>query len=403
MHVSGIIAEFNPLHRGHIAHINETRQKFGGKIVVAMSGNFVQRGEPAIFDKRKRTKTALLAGADIVLEIPVPYVIAGADYFARGSVGLLAATGVVSTLSFGSECGDIEAIRQTADVLANARQMRVPMATHAPENDFGLFEETLRAHLDAGMSFAAARGAALSACLPDAPEGLFTKPNNCLAIEYCKALLLLGSPMEVFTTHRASGGPSATKIRARQARNEHRRRISHIDDFSKIFRHLLHTRDFDLGEGLQNRFRKFSAEFTQISEIIDAVKTKRYTRTRLSRAVLGVILGISSADMDFFDSAKNCTRLRGNPSHPAHDFGAQYIRVLGFRKESADLLGAITKKAALPVITHGAAMDEILRGDKGEAAAAMLAKDFEATDIYRIATNTPCAFRGERGEGIIVV
>ncbi|MCL2356781.1 MAG: nucleotidyltransferase family protein [Defluviitaleaceae bacterium] len=354
MRTTGIIAEFNPFHKGHAAHINETKAKFGGKIIVAMSGNFVQRGEPAVSDKWRRTKTALAAGADIVLEIPVPYVVAGADFFARGSVGLLAATGVIDALSFGSECGDIGAIRDAARVLADE-----------PHE----YRRVLREKLGAGMSFAAARGAALDACIKDAPAGLFTKPNNCLAIEYCKALRLLGDPMEVFTTFRASGGPSATKIREKlHARGG----VAHIDDFSEIFRFLIYTRDFDLGEGLENRFRKFSSRHKKISEIIDAVKTKRYTRTRLSRAVLCVILGINAAEIG----------------------EVPYIRVLGFRKESADLLGRLTEKAALPVITHGAAMDEI--------STTMLAKDFEATDIYRIATAAE-GFRRERAEGIIVV
>lgn len=372
MHTVGIIAEFNPLHRGHVLHINETKARFGKngggvKIVVAMSGNFVQRGEPAIFDKRRRTRTALLAGADIVLEIPVPYVIAGgADYFARGSVGILAATGVVDTISFGSECGDITAIRDAARVLADE-----PPA----------YKAALREGLDAGMSFAAARGAALELCCGGGTLGLFTKPNNCLAIEYCKALRLSGDLINVFTTHRASGGPSATKIREKlHARGG----FPSLDDFSKIFRYLLHIRDFDLGEGLENRFRKFAANHTQISEIIDAVKTKRYTRTRLCRAVLSIILNI--ADMEAFDRAG----------------GVQYIRVLGFRKESADLLGKISEKAALPVITHNAAMDKILC-NKQTPAAKMLAKDLEAADIYRIATNIPCGFQSERGEAIIVV
>lgn len=370
MRTTGIIAEFNPLHTGHISHIEETRARFGGKIIVAMSGNFVQRGEPAMCDKFRRTRMALMAGADIVLEIPVPYVIAGADFFARGSVGVLAATGVAEALSFGSECGDIAAIREAGRLLAE----------EPPE-----YKNILRENLDAGKSFAAARGAALSACMDNAPENLFTAPNNCLAIEYCKALHLLENPMEIFTTHRTSGGPSATKIRkkffagedfaadmpgyAAEILHEAREKAetAMLDDFGKIFRYLLYTRDFDLGEGLENRFRKFCGDYPRLSDLIDAVKTKRYTRTRLCRAVLCAILNIVPREIG----------------------DVQYIRVLGFRKESADLLGAITEKAALPVITRASAAPE------------MLAKDFEAGDIYRIATNSPGGYRSERGAELI--
>jgi len=367
-----------------------------------MSGNFVQRGEPAICDKWRRTKMALLSGVDIVIEIPVPYVIAGADYFARGSVALLAATGVVDALSFGSESGNIYAITEAGRVLAEEPPM---------------YKEVLREGLDKGLSFAAAKGAALERCMENGadsrptspecmPEGLFTKPNNGLAMEYCKALRLLGNSMEVFTTHRAIGGPSATKIRqafrakesieglmpARASAILEEVRTSGetatLDDFSDIFRYLLYSHDYNLGEGLENRFRRLCGNFSKISDLLDAVKTKRYTHTRLQRAILGMILGISATDMDFFEK---------------HD-GAQYIRVLGFRKESADLLSELTKKATLPVITHGAAIDTILmKKTLGGAAAKMLLKDLEAGDIYRCATHSPGGYRSERAAKLVII
>ncbi|MDR0272086.1 MAG: nucleotidyltransferase family protein, partial [Clostridiales bacterium] len=336
----GVIAEFNPFHDGHAEHLRETKKISAcEKIICVMSGNFVQRGEPAVFDKWHRTKTALENGVDIVIEIPVPYVIGGADFFARASVGLLAATGVVDALSFGSECGDIAAIESAARVLAEE-----PPA----------YKNNLRSALDTGFSFAASRGTALGACLENIPEGLLEKPNNCLAIEYCKALQLLGNPMKIFTTHRKPGGPSATKIRHEMKTNPvvaapNQGNPPELDDFSEIFRFLLYTRDFNLGEGLENRFRRMCADHFKISDLLNAVKTKRYTYTRLQRAALQIILGISADDMNFFE----------------RNGGVQYIRVLGFRKESTELLGELTKKAALPVITHGAAIDDILNSNNG--------------------------------------
>ncbi|MCL2456207.1 MAG: nucleotidyltransferase family protein [Defluviitaleaceae bacterium] len=434
MNAVGIIAEFNPFHEGHAEHLRETKKISGReKIIAAMSGNFVQRGEPAIVDKFLRTKMALVSGVDVVIEIPVPYVLCGADFFARAGVGLLAATGVVDALSFGSESGDIDAIKTAARVLAE-------------EPD--AYKKILHEELSRGKSFAAARGNALrETCGNDdevgKDENFFTKPNNTLAMEYCKALQLLKSPMEVFTTHRKSGGASATKIRKMLLSHEknfyeenfsaceiskeknfssyeifenlseknflpreifeilreknflpleekissheknfcekyftsREKKFVTLDDFSEIFRFVLFSRNFILGEGLENRFKKFCGDFDKISDFVAAVKTKRYTHTRLQRAVLRVILGIDAPV--------------GDP---------QYIRVLGFRRESADLLGEITKKAALPVITNGAAIDEIFSrcGD-------MLAKEFEAGDIFRCVSGARGGFRSERAAQIVIV
>jgi len=370
MSTTGIIVEFNPFHNGHAAHISETKKRTGCKHIIAvMSGNFVQRGEPAIFDKWQRTKTALTQGVDIVIEIPMPYVIAGADYFARASVKLLEATGVVDTLSFGSESGNLDEIKAAAGVLAKEPQ---------------LYKETLRKGLDAGLSFAVAKGDALAACLGKVSDGLLIKPNNGLAIEYCKALKLLDSSMQVITTHRTPGGPSATKIRRELAEQG---RVVTLDDFSDIFKYLLYTNEkvvTNLSEGLGNRLQRMCGEFSKISDLLQAAKTKRYTYTRLQRTVLGMVLGVSSRDMEEYD----------------RHGGVQYIRVLGFRKEAAGLVGEITRRATLPVITTGADIDKILHG--GGLAAKMLASELTAGDVYRVASNTSGGHHSERKVGVVV-
>jgi len=371
MNTAGIIVEFNPLHNGHIEHINKSREITGcDNIIAVMSGNFVQRGEPAIYDKWQRTKMALQNGVDIVLELPVPYVIAGADYFARAGVGILHASGVVDALCFGSESGNLHEIKTAGEILANEPK---------------LYKEVLRTELDAGMSFAAARGAGLAACIGEVSDGLLTMPNNCLGIEYCKALKLLQSDMQVFTTHRLAGGPSATKIRQSLADNK---KVARLDDFSNIFKYLLYTKPdavAEMGEGLGNRFMKF-CEGT-ISEILDKVKTKRYTYTRLQRAVLGLILGISATDMQLYEESGS----------------VQYIRILGFRKNAENIVGEITKKASLPVVTCGATMDRLVDGKYGYAGAKMILQELTAGDIYRIATGECGGYNSERGVGIIVV
>ena len=384
MKAAGVIVEFNPLHSGHVEHLRETIRLTGRQHIVAvMSGNYVQRGEPAICDKWRRTKMALLAGVDIVIELPVIYVVSGADYFARAGVKLLGATGIVDRLCFGSESGDLAQIKEAGRVLA-----------HEPEE----YKTALRRGLGKGMSFAAARGAALNEAMGAIPDGLLTQPNNGLGIEYCKALWQLDWPMEAFTSYRKAGGPSATAIRkmvweggwaaaglppyaleilkeAAQA-NE----FVKLDDFGEIFRYLLFTTNPQMGEGLENRFRRFAQNHHRLTDLLDAVKTKRYTYTRLQRAAMGVILGIHPANM-----AENIS-------------GPQYIRVLGFRRESANLLGEMTRRASLPVITTGEAMDNL----KGPGAD-MLSKEFEAGDIYKMAFGGDCGYRHERGMPMVIV
>ena len=387
MYSAGIIVEFNPFHNGHFTHIAETRAKTGCKYIIAvMSGNFVQRGEPAICNKWLRTKMALLNGVDLVIEIPVQYVISGADYFARGSVALLNATGVVEALCFGSESGDIEEIINAGQILA----------TEPP-----LYKKVLKEGLDSGVSFAAAKGMALRACLKNEyTEGLLDMPNNGLAMEYCKAINLLGSKMEVLTTHRIRGGPSATKIRQALLGPTMQGfdmpdevlailcetiKLVKLDDYSHAFRHLLYSGSIVDSEGLGNRFRRLCSEYSKISDLLSAVKTKRYTYTRLQRMVLQILLNISAEDMTCFEKQG----------------GVQYLRVLGFRKESANVLSEITKKASLPVITNGATMNRLLQGE--DMAAKMLSQELMAGDIYRLASGESGGYRSERGAGIVVV
>ena len=375
----GIIAEFNPLHNGHVVHIEESKKISGcEKVIAVMSGNFVQRGEPAIFNKWIRAEAALRLGVDVVIELPVCYCLCGADYFARGAVSLLANTGVISALSFGCECGDLEAIMRAADVLIDE-----------PDE----YKDVLRKKLSEGLSFAAARGGALEVCLKDVPEGLFTKPNNGLGIEYVKALKLLGSSMKIFATHRKTGGPSATRIRKNlydgivlesemppESIKLLKGKPAKLDDFSDIFRFLLFadSNALTFGEGLENRFRRMAGEFQKISDLLMAVKTKRYTLTRLQRIALRTILGIEdTCDMP------------------------GYIRILGFKKESQGLLSDITKKAKLPVITSGNEMGKLL--NNGCVYGKTLAKELEAGDIYMIASHEKVKLRHERGIGIIII
>ena len=194
MKTAGIITEYNPLHYGHTALMQAVRRQYGAgtAIVCAMSGDFVQRGDLAVVRRQARAEAAVQSGADLVLELPLPWAVSSAEGFARGGVEVLTATGLVDVLAFGSECGDGPALLRAAQALEN------------PE-----FSLLLKAELAQGDSFAATRQRAVSSLLAPADAALLSSPNNTLGIEYCRALLQTGSNAEVFTIPRTGAGHDA--------------------------------------------------------------------------------------------------------------------------------------------------------------------------------------------------
>lgn len=190
---AGIIAEYNPFHCGHQYQIEETRRRTGADyIVVVLSGNFVQRGEPAVFEKSQRTRMALLGGADLVLELPAPFAVGSAEDFASGAVSLLNQLGAVRYLSFGSECGQLSDLAQIAHILANEPP---------------LFQNVLKEQLRLGRTYPQARSAALAACgVSQAILEAGNEPNNLLGIEYLKAIDRLKSSLEPVTILRKGKG-----------------------------------------------------------------------------------------------------------------------------------------------------------------------------------------------------
>ena len=213
MNAIGIISEYNPFHRGHKWQIDELRRRFGEEsaIVCAMSGDFVQRGDFAIERMHARAEAAVRGGADLVLELPLPWAISSAEGFARGGVSVLHATGVVDTLAFGSECGDAAKLQRTAKALLWAD---IP--------------DALREELAKGLPFAAAREAAAKALIGE-DAAVLREPNDILGVEYCKALIQSGSTIEPLAIPRkavghnedaAEGFASASHIRELLARGE---------------------------------------------------------------------------------------------------------------------------------------------------------------------------------------
>ena len=309
MKTVGIICEYNPLHRGHAKQLRRIREAFGTDtaIVCAMSGNFVQRGHPAIVDKSLRAKAAVLCGADLVLELPVTAALSSAEGFAAGGVSVLSK--VCDALCFGVETADKDALLHTARALLSED-----------------FPPLLRTELDKGLSFPAARQAALAAMGADA--SLLSLPNNILAVEYCKAILQQNSPMDIFPIHRPGDyhareadreNPSATAVRTLMHGNEDF--LAYIPTeaqnvFADASRHsitagerailaklrTMSDAEFEAlpygTEGLWRKLMHASRKFATLEEILTAVKSKRYTRTRLDRMVMCAFLSITQADLE---------------------------------------------------------------------------------------------------------
>ena len=302
MKTVGIVCEYNPLHLGHYKQIRRIREKFGPEtaIVCAMSGNFVQRGVPAIVDKSLRAKAAVLCGADLVVELPVTTALSSAEGFAAGGVKILSQ--MCDTLCFGAETEEPDLLMATARALLSES-----------------FPPLLRKFLDTGKSFPAARQAALE------EMGLsgIKSPNDILAVEYCKAILQQDSPMEIFPIHRQGSyhdetadaeNPSATAVRKLML-NAYNWRTCIPKEARQVFEGApLHTMaageravlarlrtmtdgEFEAlpygSEGLWRKLMHASRQETGLEDILTAVKSKRYTRTRLDRMVMCAFLGIT--------------------------------------------------------------------------------------------------------------
>ncbi len=383
MKVVGLIAEYNPFHRGHQYHIEESKKKTKADYtVVVMSGDFVQRGAPAVMDKHGRAYLALVHGADLVLELPVSYACASAEFFAWGAVSLLDGLGVVTHLSFGSEQGEIAPFLAAADLL-----LKEPAS----------YRDKLRKELAKGRPFPAAMAEALGFCMK---ESLFpTKnlsqflagPNNILGLEYCKALKKLQSPISPVTVRRKGGGyhdgvlspfASATGIRGELKENPRwpllfstlpeasftRLREGYgqtlplwEDDLSLLLRYRLLSETAeslcayqDVTPALARRIKRLENQFISFSQFAALVKTKDMTYTRICRSLLHILL---------------CQK---EPQPIA------YARVLGMKKETRPLLSAIKEKSRLPLLTKLANSDARLTAAGKKA----LQADVFASNLY---------------------
>lgn len=328
MRIAGIICEYNPLHLGHKKQIDFLHTQ-GYSVVCLMSGNFVQRGAPAIFNKMTRAKAAVDCGADLVLELPILYALSSAEGFAAGGVEILSR--ICDCLCFGAENADRAKLMQIAKALLSAE-----------------FSAHLRPHLDAGLSFPVARAKALSQM--DLDASLLGTPNNILGIEYCKAIWTQNSHMDILPIHRQGNyhaseadaeNPSATSLRNLIGKRENWQGYvpeSAIPIFEEASVHNLQKAEpailyrlrtmtdaeFEAvpygSEGLWRKLMHASRECNTLDEIIAATKSKRYTRTRIDRMILCVFLGLQEKD---FKSS------------------VPYCRVLGFNDTGRQILSKI--------------------------------------------------------------
>lgn len=389
MRVNGIIAEYNPFHNGHKYHMTESLRRTNAEYtVVAMSGNFVQRGAPALVEKYKRAEMALINGADLVLEIPSIYATASAEYFATGAVALLNQLGVVTDLCFGSECGDANLLERIAQILLDE-----------PKD----FVQSLKHYLKQGLSFPNARNEALIQNYPFLGQykNVFSSPNNILGVEYIKAIHRQDSNMSPFTIQRTGAGyhsrfpennlSSALAIRhalyAGTApgflKNDMPENAADIlvsslarsgpirsNDFSDILYYKLITeREFgfekylDVSADLSDRICNRLDEYRDFNNFCDLLKSKDMTYTRISRCLLHILLNIKAADLD---------RAKALGIVP-------YARVLGLRKAASPLLSRIKENSSIPLVTKLADSSNVL--DK--SACDMLRQDLQISQIYR--------------------
>lgn len=390
MRVTGIIVEYNPLHNGHIYHINKTKQITGCDYLVAiMSGNFVQRGEPALVNKWIRTEMALKSGVDLVIELPFIYSTSSAEGFAFGAVSSLNCLGFIDNICFGSEAENIKLLEYIAQILADE-----PIE----------YKTLLRKYLKEGISFPSARENALIDYYKIKNPGIFNEKelinilgssNNILGIEYLKSIYRLSSKINPFSIKRVSNSynqsvltgsiSSATSIRKNinniniietlpdyvyntlQSEKKLGRCPITLSNFSNLILYKLRDSSIDyiknlldVGEGLENKIKKGAEKANNIYELIDSIKNKRYTSTRIKRILLYSLLGVTK---DVKNSIKS---------------PAGYIRVLGFSENGRMLLRKANQNSSVPIITNPSFKDsEILK------------YDIHSTDIYVLGYDNP--------------
>lgn len=406
MKIVGLITEYNPFHNGHLYHMQEAKRITGADtVIVVMSGDYVQRGVPAIMPKRLRAEMALKCGAAAVFELPVCYASGSAEYFATGAVALLSSLGVVDCLCFGSECNDLNALDHIADILLD---------------EPAKYRFLLKKHLKSGLSYPAARMQAVTEYTGNAAcASVLSDPNNILGIEYLKAIKKLDSRITPYTIKRAGAHyhdrqlsdehlSSASAIRSLLAYSgaalqtdrsggtfdntpfsgilneleeqvpscclellKDYHRVSYPvyqNDFSLILKYKLLNkhpdsliRYMDVSEELANRICAQLDNYFNYKQFCDLMKTRETTQTRINRALLHIMLGIKKDDITEY--------IKGGFHY--------YARLLGVRKGREKILARIAKESPLTLLTRLSESESL-----PAAGRKMLRNDILASNLY---------------------
>ena len=388
--VLGIIAEYNPFHNGHLYQIEEAKKQTGADYVVAiMSGNFAQRGNTSLVNKWVKTEMALRNGVDLVIELPTVYSISSAENFAEGAIKILDSLKIVDTLCFGTETSDFAALNNIANVLFNEPKEYVSMLNH---------------ELGKGVSYPKARESAVMMYLNDIKRyaNILSGSNNILAIEYLKALKKLKSNMKPFSIERKkvyyndekivdefASSTAIRKLVTREQYDEIRKvmptssymllkeeikRGNYVVDIAKYEKEILYTlrkmtvKEIgelqNVTEGLEFAIKNAANSCNNILDLMDKVKSKRYTQTRIQRILLYALLGITKKDMN---NAKKMT---------------PYTRILGFNRKGRELLTDICEYN--PKINMVTSVKKYIDTSINKNLKEMLEKDIFATNVYTL-------------------
>lgn len=388
--VLGIVAEYNPFHNGHLYHIKESIEQCGANYVVCViSGNFVQRGNTSIIDKWTKTKMALCNGADLVIELPTVYSTSSAENFAEGAIKILDSLGIVDTISFGMEAKDIATLNNIANVLYQEPKEYVTMLNH---------------ELSKGISFPKARENALMMYLNDIKRyaNVLTGANNILAIEYLKTLKKLKSQLMPIGVKRqkvlyhdemiVDDFASATAIRkmiatrqfddirkviprtsyillAQELKKGHY--VLDLSNFQKEILYILRKMTVqeikelpDVTEGLENAIKNAADSCNNIIDLVNMIKSKRYTQTRIQRILVYALLGINKKMME------------------ASKKTVPYTRILGYTEKGKRLISEIMQRN--PKLNLVTSVKKFLDENKSKNLKDMLQTDIYATNVYTL-------------------
>ncbi|HZK20985.1 MAG TPA: nucleotidyltransferase family protein [Oscillospiraceae bacterium] len=395
MNVYGIIAEYNPFHNGHKYHLEKTRSLGANAVIAIMSENFVQRGEPAIMPVSARVAAALQNGVDLVLSLPLPAAISGAENFAHVAVYILNALSVVDTVSFGAETCDKARLSLAAKAVA----------------DKGL-DSLIVDYLKDGRTYAKARQAAVHTLYGEDAASILSTPNNILAVEYIKAMKSLNSNMR-FTAIKRKGAlhdsfSEGAYKSASQIRDEIYKNLDVSESVPKSTLEIINAQKelgkmppdkkkfevavlselrrksaadfrkiFDISEGLENKLYKAVRGFGTLNDVIDNVKSKRYTHSRIRRLILNSYLGVTSE------------YTKALPP---------YAKVLGFNEKGQSLLSEINRKTQIPVITRSLEIDAL-----SEFAKNYYKLECTAIDLYSLLLPLPDECGKAMTDGIIKI